>query len=496
MAQPPHSPRARSAGIPPMHIASTAREEALALGNYVNLKAFTHYIEGLKSEPADSELGKLYADYIAGGKERLDGYIADRRNDFINAFVKRAGSDQSALNSAHTRLELVDTTIATQLAKNPDLAQDPRRLFDGINAAFNFGYALDDKDMNEMEREQKQALIVRQMAAELAAADAKGGEKVVYRLGGLGIGVPAGYTVKSLSEADAMGAASGFLARAQSEGLIHLSPAKLAEQQAILGTISKIVLEQNSLRSVINVGINGVASGVPEVVSAFLKGSKELTPANLKDFMDSSEAWKDLGNDAKEAALTFAEKMGDSSGRLLYEVTSVERVRICNEIWQLMLNPGNASYMGHSGEIKKEYLDQLPDSVKNRLMAIAAADKPSDPGEKPAMPTMRQLAELLDPSIRPLATMYTGSQAHASAQLSQEPYTMSYHDTSVWGAMGGQPAANMRKYARETVRSQPEEHFTVRASAISPSYSPHDNPLPSHANLPPRVRNDDLVLPR
>lgn len=427
--------------------------ESSLFAHYVNLRSFVHYVESIPASSTNPEEIKLRDDYAARGKAHIGEQITAYRDAYISAYAQ---SHNITADKAREAVALIDGAISAQLASRPELARDPKKLVAEINASFGLGYTPTDLDAAEEERQRKQAQVNKQIAEELAGARASGDS--IFRVFG-GIGVPSDVGTKSLSEADAMGAAKGFLAKAQADGLIRLSPAQLEEQQAILGVISKVALEQTSIRSVINMGVHTVAEGAPEVVQAFLKGGGELTPQNLENFIKTTDAWKDLAADAKQAAMSFAEQMGEGAGRVNYKVTSQERVRITSEIWQLMVNPSNAQYMGYGGAIKKEYLEQLPESVRSKL------------GENP---TMYDLASLLDPSIRPLATMYTGAQAHAPAQNYQQTYTMSYHDTSIWGVMGGVPAQHMLKYARADVNSQPDKAFVVGEREPSPDQQQPD----------------------
>lgn len=413
---------------------------------------------GLNPTELTDRLAELNSDH-AKASELYNNELSEVKTAFQEALQASGKSPEDAAAMTERVHTLLKSTIG-----NPDSGKSFSETFDYVMQEVDgLDLQLSDNERADLDEKYeaslKEQLRVKQMLEELKAHQENGSP--IFRIFGIGMNLP----TKSLSDADMMGAANVFLAKAREDGLVNMSDEQLAEQQAILGVISTVMVQQNSLRSVINIAGHGLAEGTPLVVAGLFEAGKGITQADWKAAIqkaDGTELRSQLGDTFEE----FTERMNSAGQQVDYEVTSQERMRITRELWHVLQDP-NGAVMIHGTGLDQKYIDMLPESVKTKLYANAANNGHGD------NPTLLDLAQLRDPQLAKLATMWTGAFAKADAQANTRAYDMNYHYTedghgmNAWTAMGGQPAANMLKYA-------------IAKNSTTPSVNYYDDKIGNH----------------
>lgn len=254
-----------------------------------------------------------------------------------------------------------------------------------------------------------------------------------------------------------------FVERAQKKGLLHLSSQELQDAGAALGVIQANIAGRHSFRQMVNVVISGATYAIPATVKAAIDGvgkidlvsrdkDGNLQFSGMDKFTESlKQAGVDFGGDIKNVFKDTATAVGVS-----------ERVRMTQEMWHAMLGSrGNSMLMEEP--LTTEDLKALPPSLINKVVAQEKA-RQGKADFKPEDITLYHLALSLPQEVRTLATMNTGALAKAAAQNGQEAYAMSFHDVSMWGVLGGQPAAHMMQYVRQDVGQEPPTRYSYHSS--------------------------------
>ena len=416
-------------------------------------------IEAAEKEAAafQQRLGTIRTDTIAALKERIKARLALANDPDAERNAERFANDIA--QSISSESDLKDGEAQTQ--------HFDRLYAKALAAAKTFGdYSPTPDDAKAREATQKlvkEELEQDRLKMHLLAGHSRSGSGVDALMAMWGRMSNASEQKTIVQRDQLIAAGEAFIERARSDGLLRgMNPNQVKDAGLMLGVLQANIAERASGRQVVNVVIAGATHAIPATVSAALGGlgQIDLMSRNAKGELEFS-GMDNFTASLKKAGIDFAGDMSKLPGSTMMAIGVSERIRVTNETWHAMLGTRDNAMLNNEtlSEADIAALGGPEGRIIKNLVAQESARQRKE--IKPSDLTLYSLSVALSASsdIQRIATMNTGSLAQATAQNGQNPYTISYHDVSMWGVLGGKPAEHMMKYARQTVHDSPAQRY-------------------------------------